>query len=115
MSHIDNVVYLLSYPRSGNTLVRYWFEFITNRPTMELSRGHELLNIFLAFSFKELEVDLYARPLWKVHRNRSIMAQPFYDPECTNLVFLLRNYKEIVLRYSTFRDLLLFDDEGKLI
>ena len=115
ISKEGDVAYLLSYPRSGNTLARYIFEFVTRRPTMELAPHHDLLNIFLAYSFKELKVDLYARPLWKVHRNRVIKAQKFYDPERTLLVLLVRNYKEIAFRYSQYKKLPLFDDNDQLI
>lgn len=115
ISYQGNVDYLLSYPRSGNTLVRYIFEFIVGRPTMELRSHHDLLNIYLAQTLKELKIDRYARPLWKVHRNRFITAQKFYDPDRTRLVFLLRNYKEIAFRYSQFRDFPLFDSNDNLI
>jgi len=115
LSREGDVSYLLSYPRSGNTLVRYIFEFVTGRPTMQLSSHHDLINIFLNYSLKELEVDLYAKPLWKVHRNLAIQAQGFYKFDRTILVLLVRNYKEIALRYSQFRDLPLFDESGQLI
>lgn len=115
ISKEGDVAYLLSYPRSGNTLARYIFEFVTGRPTMELAPHHDLLNIFLAYSFKELKVDLYEKPLWKVHRNRVVKAQKFYNPEKTILVLLIRNYKEIAFRYSQYKKLPLFDDNNQLV
>lgn len=115
LSYDGDVSYLLSYPRSGNTLVRYIFEFVTHRPTIELSLRHSKINVFLSYSLNELTVDPYAKPLWKVHRNRVITAQKFYEQERTKLVFLIRNYKEIAFRYSQFRHLPLFDDQGALI
>lgn len=115
LSYHGNVDFLLSYPRSGNTLVRYIFEFVTGRPSMEMRIKNNELNSPLAFSFTELAIDPYRPPLWKVHRNRALIGQPFYDQKRARIVLLLRNYKELLFRESIAHATPLFDEKGRLI
>ena len=35
------MIYILSYPRSGNTLIRYIVEYLTNRPTIGAGNGKD--------------------------------------------------------------------------
>lgn len=115
LSSHGTIDFLLSYPRSGNTLTRYIFEFVTGRPSIEMRKKNSTLNSPLAFSFDELEIDPYGRPLWKVHRNRAIVGQSFYDPSRARVVLLLRNYKELLFRESIAHTTPLFDEKGQLI
>ena len=117
--HIDNmqygyVTYLLSYPRSGSTLTRYILEFLTHRPTMGVRQRPPQFDSPLSISFPELLTDVNLRPIWRIHKSPHIIRPPFYDPEKTQIIFLLRNYKELVFRYERYRKIKIFNKNGSL-
>ena len=117
--HIDNmqygyVTYLLSYPRSGNTLTRYILEFLTHRPTMGVRQRPTKFDSPLSLFFKELPTNVHLKPIWKMHKSPQIIRPPFYDPEKTQIIFLLRNYKELVFRYERYGKIAMFNKDGSL-
>ena len=100
-------VYLLSYPRSGNTWTRYCIEYITKRPTgwkdflFPIQQDNTWINCPLNNNFP-MEVDYNAPPVIKVHEITEITQGSDY------LVLILRNYKEAIARHigNDFRQML---------
>ena len=92
--------YLLSFPRSGNTWLRYCLEVLTKRPTLE--KMEEVIldyNRPLGFSFPEVGTDFEKSPIWKMHTidwfNNKFQS---YHPDQETLIFVLRNPKEVISR-----------------
>jgi len=117
--HIDqmwdgHVTYLLSYPRSGNTLTRYIIERITRRPTMGVRKRPAKFDSPLVFSFTELPTDITLKPVWKIHKSPHITRTPFYDPHKTKVILLVRNYKELAFRYEQYGKIDMFNHNGSL-
>lgn len=87
---------LLSYPRSGNTWLRYCIEYITQHPTGYAEPDHPDRAKFdhPIGSIVGLDVDL-ANPLIleKTH-------EPADFDHDRPLVFILRNYKEVIIRFA---------------
>ena len=109
-----SVTCLLSYPRSGNSLLRYLIEFVTKRPTLSFQRTNDKINLPLGLCLHELHIDMLAKPMWKVHACKKITDQPYYSAENTRIILVIRNYKENVFRESQVWSLSLFDKEGNL-
>ena len=108
------VTYLLSYPRSGNSLLRYLIEFVTKRPTLAFQRTSDKINLPLGICLHELHTDMLAKPAWKVHTCRKITGQPYHSTENVQVVLVIRNYKENIFRESQVWKLNLFDGEENL-
>lgn len=109
-----SVCYLLSYPRSGNSLLRYLIEFVTKRPTLAFQRTNDKINLPLGLSLPELGTNMYLDPVWKVHTDQKIKDQKCYTPESTRLILILRNYKENLFREAQVWRLSLFDGHNNL-
>lgn len=94
----ESPVLLLTYPRSGNTWLRYCIEYLTKRPTGETrylfpTVKMSIMNAPLSNSF-DLGADLSAPPIVKLHD---------YDHKkpslnCPFLIMIVRNYKECLVR-----------------
>jgi hypothetical protein len=89
--------YLISYPRSGNTWLRYCVEFITQRPTIgyqsETASSYDKYSIG---KFSNLNTNLNSEPvLIKRHGFESIMNE-----KSDKIVVLIRNYQEVIIRHS---------------
>ena len=84
---------LLSYPRSGNHLTRFFIELLTERPTS--GRIPLYLNTYpkeIPFNIKEGSTDFIYQ---KCHDDL---------PNTTgNVIFLIRNPKEVLLRHQSFK------------
>lgn len=93
-------IYLLSYPRSGNTWMRYCIEVLTERPTAGFTKNPKLQA--LPFGYEcSYPLDFKKRPIWKVHsRGELNFAAYKYNPQRDLLIFLIRNPKESVVRQS---------------
>ena len=90
--------YLLSYPRSGNTWLRYCIEFLTKRPTLE--KQAEVIgryNCPLGF-WLDLGTDFERQPIWKMHERFWMERSGTFDPQRETLILLVRNYKEAITR-----------------
>jgi len=92
--NIDAEFLLLSYPRSGNTWLRYCIEFLTERPTFgyikKIRNGTHIDTPF----FKEYltnEPIALKRHEWDEDEARSKRAY-------RKIILLIRNYKEVMLR-----------------
>jgi len=88
--------YLLSFPQSGNTWLRYCLEFLTKRPTLwKYKKGEEIktLNCPLSYTF-DLNVRMSKPCIWKVHDRQWMIDMDTFDPQEETLIFIIRNYKE---------------------
>ena len=91
--------YILSYPRSGSTWIRYCLEFMTKRPTVgsysKHKKGHHSNVIG---SLKNIGVDLGKNPIFvRTHSPKGI------KDVSGKLVFLIRNYKEVIIRHHNLK------------
>jgi hypothetical protein len=106
--------FLFSYPRSGNSWMRFCLEFLTQRPTVAF---HALAQDIKFYSFPlgfrlNFEMDLQKQCIWKVH-DRQRMEKIFsVDPNKDILIMLIRNYKECIPRHlgDYKRAIIEFDD-----
>ncbi len=100
-------VYLLSFPRSGNTWLRYCIELLTERPTAEYAPDHSVANgTHLPLGYLAgHHVDLSKVPVWKVHHMYHLdFGGYYYNPKRDSLLFLLRNPKEAIARQSETKE-----------
>ena len=88
---------LLSYPRSGNHLVRFFMELLTEQPTLGLHYIRNDVSIFqntfpteIPFNIKSLR-NYDIENLYRKEHN-----PPKITP--TELIFIVRNPREVLLR-----------------
>ncbi len=87
-------VLLLSYPRSGNTWLRYCLEFLTQRPSLSRMGLSYFTQQPLGFT-TEFKLDLLKTPIEKIHCHREIVGSV---TDTDKLIFILRNPKETFAR-----------------
>lgn len=110
--------FLLSYPRSGNTWLRYCLEFLTKRPSFSRNGLYYAMQQPLAWS-AGFELDMRKAPIEKVHARHEIMPcnskLPPVDMKTDKLIFIVRNPKETIARFEhkTFEQLLQSNGAGK--
>ncbi len=87
---------LLSYPRSGNTWVRYCVEYLTKKPTIGYTiKDSAPWDMNCLGSFVDLGVDLDAdNILFKRH------ALDYLHEDVDKLVLIIRNYKEAIVKHQ---------------
>lgn len=91
-------VFMLSYPRSGNTWCRYWLECLTQRPTGYYFDQNNISNFPLALIVGH-PIDLTKAPIWKIHASNELNFGGLrYNPTEDLLLFIVRNPKECILR-----------------
>lgn len=89
MSNDNSKLYILSYPRSGNTWVRYIVEFLSKKPT----KGYDNRIDSSPGSKVSIGVDLKAEPIaYKSHK--------IGYKEGDKIIFILRDYKEAISRHA---------------
>jgi FkbM family methyltransferase len=89
---------LLSYPRSGNTWLRYCVEFLTKR----LTKGYDSPGISIEDGLGKLVdigVDCSKPPIAYKRHGYTPKEKNSYDMDNDNLILLLRNYKECIVRH----------------
>lgn len=90
--------YLLSFPGSGNTWMRYCLEFLTKRPTLEM-RMHHITKINCPIGYWcDMQTDYNKPPIWKVHYIDQMKAMGTFDPNNETLLVIVRNPKEALPR-----------------
>jgi hypothetical protein len=93
-----NRVFLLSFPRSGNTWVRYGVEFLSGRPTRwkkGAAGAHtQPLNEPLGNIFPCIRNDTRKGCVWKIHSAGELERSHGPILATDSLILLLRNYKE---------------------
>jgi len=84
---------LLSYPRSGNSWIRYCVEAITKKPTYGYTKSKAPLENPIGSNIPTLGVDLKVDPiLLKRH-------ETFSTKRVDKLILVIRNYKEVIVRH----------------
>lgn len=86
--------YLLSYPRSGNTWMRYIIEFLSKRPTQGYGDSSdkpigERLNIGVNIKAKPIAI--------KAH-----ILYDAYEKKTGKLILIVRDYKEAITRHAQY-------------
>jgi hypothetical protein len=95
----DNL--LLSFPRSGNSWIRYFLEFISKKPTsigtvkdcQKGAKKSDPLSIKLG-----LGVDIDDKCI-AIKRHRADHDWDNWTKDTCQLIFLLRDYKEVIIRH----------------
>lgn len=105
--------FLLSFPRSGNTWLRYCLEFLTHRPSLVYHGFLQELQRPLGWS-AHIPIDHKLAPIIKVHQqcemplcdSKAIQRAP--NPDIDTLILVLRNPKECFARrtYYSWDDLI---------
>jgi hypothetical protein len=93
---------LLSYPRSGNHLVRFFIELLTETPTNGCSGNNKDIPIYLNKFPKEIPFNI--NKLHKYENNniyQKYHTPPEYIPNI--LIFIVRNPNEVLLRNSDYK------------
>jgi len=93
-SYCGQHTFLLSYPRSGNTWVRYWLEYITKRPTFYRLSQDPKDQPLACIAGSDFEINPLLPPIEKVHERNEIKADMKYDI----LIVIVRNPKEALAR-----------------
>jgi len=97
--------YLVSFPKSGNTWMRYCLEYLTKRPTLPISfykdgrhSGHYNIMRYPHDFRHPLNVDYLKFPIIKCHFPEQIFNEKFlpFDKNNDILILLIRNYKEVI-------------------
>jgi len=95
---MDNL--LLSFPRSGNTWVRYFLEFITKRPTSmkEVSDCQEGVDKKDTIGVPGVDV---RKKCIAIKRHRGDNHWDDFNKDNTKLILLVRDWREACLRHLT--------------
>ena len=92
-------IYLLSYPRSGNTWFRYWLEVLTQRATAHYQNLENLSNLPIGLMVGH-RLDYSKAPAWKIHgKVETNFAGLKCDQSKDYLILCVRNPKEAILRH----------------
>ncbi len=92
--------YLLSYPRSGNTWLRYIIEAVTGRPTLEKRSDGIIAKHDLPLGYwLPLGTVFSKTPVWKVHHKKWMQEMGTFDQQKETLILVVRNYKEVLTRH----------------
>ena len=92
--------FLLSYPRSGNTWIRFCLEYLTKRPSLTFKEKEgdvEVFSLPLGLRF-DLGVDLKKKCIWKVHTGDTMDLICKVTPKRDKLILVLRDHKECIIR-----------------
>lgn len=88
--------YLLSYPRSGNTFIRYCVEYISLRPTQGVDVGvHGWAVAKYGVGLKNVNIGM--PPILKKKHNINSN-----DDRNRKMVCIVRNYKEAIVRHRQY-------------
>lgn len=92
--------YLLSYPRSGNTWIRYCIEVIAQRPTAHMRFSDRPIGMPLALLTGHA-LDYDRPPVWKAHSEQELGFKDHrYNARQDWLICVLRNPKEAIKRQA---------------
>ena len=86
---------LLSYPRSGNTWLRYCLEYLTHRPSFMRTMLDNIRDQPLAWSLG-FEIDMNKPPIEKVHIRKQLTSNNTHPDN--KLILIIRNPKESITR-----------------
>ena len=99
VKHKPPRIYLLSFPKSGNTWMRYCIEALTRRPTAEYNLEAKPISLPLGYTCGH-SLDLSMTPVWKIHNKNDLNFAGYnHNPQSDILIFLVRNPKEAIIRH----------------
>lgn len=97
-SHEVPKTWLLSFPRSGNTWIRYCIEVLMQQPTFDMGRAELNLPTILPLSLLfDNKIDAQKEPVFKAHFVQEMDLKNSFNAK-DKLIILVRNPKEIYLR-----------------
>lgn len=99
-------IYCMSYPRSGNTWLRYAIEVLTQRPTAHHNFANKTIGMPLGLITGHA-LDYSKAPVWKVHFEHELNFPNYcYNNREDLLIFMIRNPKEALIRQLSLRAVL---------
>ncbi len=110
--------FLLSFPRSGNTWLRYCLEFLTQRPSFSHTGLYYEIQRPLGWT-AGFALDVDKAPIQKIHTQYEIIGNDAQihpaNPDIDILILLLRNPKETFARhkYNSWQSMLRDHTVGK--
>lgn len=90
--------FLLSFPRSGNTWLRYCIEYTTQRPSFNRFNLKHDVNFPLGWS-ANFPIDIIKSPIEKVHLAKELQRTQAND-QTDALILIVRNPKEALIRVA---------------
>lgn len=94
---------ILSYPRSGNHLVRFFIELLSEKPTFGCKNNNEDIEIYrnefdkkIPFNITEYKED---ECFHKFHETSQLNKHT----HISEMIFIIRNPKEVLLRHNNFK------------
>lgn len=90
--------FLLSYPRSGNTWMRYVLEFTTGRPSFHRFNLKDNMNRPLAW-LAGFDIDISKAPIEKIHSKKEL-GKTKGNSQTDYLILIVRNPKEALSRHG---------------
>ncbi len=91
---------ILSYPRSGNHLTRFFIELLSEQPTFGCSYNQNDIPIYQNKFMNAIPFNIDVN-----HINKDICYYKFHDTpdiECNKLIFIIRNPREVLLRHNNY-------------
>ena len=88
--------FIISYPRSGNTFLRYCIEYLSHRPTLDCRDGLNGSPIY-ANPMSNITINNFNPIIRKEHHWEYISN---YLNENSRIIFVLRDYKDCLLSHS---------------
>lgn len=83
----DSQIYLISYPRSGNSWMRYCIELLFHRKTIDINKDYRNKTLSQTYNLKETELaDI--PPIIKSHK--------FIPTKNDAVIFLLRDFEQCI-------------------
>lgn len=94
--------YILSFPRSGNTWLRYCLEYLTQRPSLYYW-NHTGINRPLGL-LAGFPIDITKKPFWKVHVEDEMYFLGGINRLVDSVILVVRNPKEAIYRQQSMFD-----------
>lgn len=89
---------ILSYPRSGNHLLRFFIELLTEQPTFGCECNNKDIPIYQNKFNNKIPFNIN-------NINKELCYYKYHEPpliNCSNLIFILRNPQEVLLRHCNY-------------
>lgn len=108
MKKSNNINILLSYPRSGNHLVRFFIELLSEKPTYGCRQNDKDIEIYknifpeeIPFNIKDDPDSSYLKEglYYKFHN-----GSPNIENSKGKMIFIIRNPKEVLVKTKAYKD-----------
>jgi hypothetical protein len=93
---------LLSYPRSGNHLVRFFIELLSETPTLGCKDNIKDVSIYQNSFLENLPFNITSLNDYKLN---NLFVKYHFPPEeiSEEIIFIVRNPKEVLLRHNNYK------------